>query len=209
MRLGDPFVSRNPRGVFASHSLGQMLGYAYTICSLVKLQLAQFPVDYLAQSYILSVLICCIHLLCVDEGAIPLVGTDTLELGTHYHFTLTSHTQDTVRRVGCFFAITPSRAHVLTDRAVTLNFAKGAFFEVNRGKNQALYLYLPELLICVKGITEIIFYFAFSFMVKEGFTVTLCDWWFCIYHHITYISLWYGTIYQPLRSGRIWHKVNF
>ena len=48
---------------------------------------------------------------------------------------------------------------MLTDKAAILDFAKGAFFEANRGKNQALYLYLPELLICVKGITEIIFYF--------------------------------------------------
>ena len=58
---------------------------------------------------------------------------------------------------------------MLTNRAATLDFAKGAFFEVNRGKNQALYLYLPELLICVKGITEIIFSFVSSFTVREGF----------------------------------------
>ena len=58
---------------------------------------------------------------------------------------------------------------MLSDRAVILDFAKGAFFEVNRGKNHALYLYLPELLICVKGITEVVFYFVFSFMVKEVF----------------------------------------
>ena len=31
-----------------------------------------------------------------------------------------------------------------------------------------MYLYLPELLICVKGITEVVFYFVFSFTVKEG-----------------------------------------
>ena len=30
---GDPFVSPNPRGVCASHSRGQILGCAYTICS--------------------------------------------------------------------------------------------------------------------------------------------------------------------------------
>ena len=52
--------------------------------------------------------------------------------------------------------------------AAILDFAKGAFFEANRGKNHTLYLYLPELLICVKGITEVVFYFAFSFTVKEG-----------------------------------------
>ena len=108
----------------------------------------------------------------------PLFGTGTLELGTHYHCTLTSHTRDTVRRVTPFFIITPNRAHVLTDGAAILDFAKGAFFEANRGKSQALYLYLPELLICVKGITEIIFYFVDSFTVKEGFlegTQTYCE----------------------------------
>ena len=46
-------------------------------------------------------------------------------------------------------------------------------------------------------------------------------WWGCssrnlvsIEYHFIVINLWsvqsqYGTIYQPLRSGRIWHKVNF
>ena len=42
-------------------------------------------------------------------------------------------------------------------------------FEANRGKNHALYLYMPELLICVKGIAEVVFYFVCSFTVKEGF----------------------------------------
>ena len=68
-----------------------------------------------------------------------------------------------------FFTITLSRAYMLIDRAVTLDFAKGVFFEANRGKNQALYLYLPMLLIHVKGIIEIIFYFVFSFTVKKAF----------------------------------------
>ena len=58
---------------------------------------------------------------------------------------------------------------MLPDRATILDFAKGALFEANRGKNHTLYLYLPELLICVKGITEVVFYFVFSFTVKEGF----------------------------------------
>ena len=31
-RFGDPFVCQNPRGVCASHSLGQILSCAYTIC---------------------------------------------------------------------------------------------------------------------------------------------------------------------------------
>ena len=102
----------------------------------------------------------------VNEGVIsPLFGMGTLELGTHYHCTPTSHTSDTVRRVGPSFTITLSRARMLSDRAAILDFAKGAFFEVNH----ALYLYLPKLLICVKGITEVVFYFVFSFTVKEGF----------------------------------------
>ena len=58
---------------------------------------------------------------------------------------------------------------MLPDRAAILDFAKEAFFEANRGKNYTLYLYLPKLLICVKGITEVVFYFVFSFTVKEGF----------------------------------------
>ena len=108
----------------------------------------------------------------------PLFGTGTLELGTHYHCTPTSHTRDTVRRVDPFITISQNRTHALPDRAVILDFAKGAFFEANRGKNHALYLYLPELLICVKGITEVVFYFVFSFTVKEGFkerTKTHCE----------------------------------
>ena len=32
-RLGDPFVSQNPRAVCVSHSPGQILGCSYTICS--------------------------------------------------------------------------------------------------------------------------------------------------------------------------------
>ena len=58
--------------------------------------------------------------------------------------------------------------HTCCLTAAILDFAKGAFFEVNRGKNHTLYLYLPELLICVKGITEVVFYFVLSFTVKEG-----------------------------------------
>ena len=98
----------------------------------------------------------------------PLFGTSTLKLGTHYHCTQTSHTRDTVRRVDLFITISPSRTHVLPDKAAILDFTKGAFFEANRGKNHTLYLYLAGLLICLKGITEVVFYFIFSFTVKEG-----------------------------------------
>ena len=58
--------------------------------------------------------------------------------------------------------------HTCCLTAAILDFAKGAFFEANRGKDHTLYLYLLELLICVKGITEVAFYFFFSFTVKEG-----------------------------------------
>ena len=48
-RLGDPFVSQNPRGVCVSHSTGKILGCAYNNCSYDKLKfLAQYPVDHLA-----------------------------------------------------------------------------------------------------------------------------------------------------------------
>ena len=57
--------------------------------------------------------------------------------------------------------------HTCCLTAAILVFARRAFFKVNRGKNHTLYLYLPELLICVKGITEVVFYFVFSFAVKE------------------------------------------
>ena len=57
--------------------------------------------------------------------------------------------------------------HTCCLTAAILDFAKGALFEANRGKNHTLYLYLPKLLICVKGITEVVFYFVFSFTVKE------------------------------------------
>ena len=58
--------------------------------------------------------------------------------------------------------------HTCCLTAAFFDFAKGEFFEANRGKNHTLYLYLSELLICVKGITEVVFYFVFSFTVKEG-----------------------------------------
>ena len=38
-RFGDLFVSQNPRGVCASHSPGQMLGSAYTICSYCQVSI--------------------------------------------------------------------------------------------------------------------------------------------------------------------------
>ena len=107
----------------------------------------------------------------------PLFGTGVLELSTYYHYTPTSHTRDTVRRIDHFITICPSRTHMLPD-SCDFRLCEGAFFEANRGKNHTLYLYLPELLICVKGITEVVFYFVFSFTVKEGFkegTKTHCE----------------------------------
>ena len=47
MRLSDPFVCQNPRGVYVCHSTRPMLGYAYTnFFRMVKLKFfAQFPDD--------------------------------------------------------------------------------------------------------------------------------------------------------------------
>ena len=46
--LSDPLVCQNPRGVCASHSPGQILGYAYAICSYGQNQfLTQFSGDHL------------------------------------------------------------------------------------------------------------------------------------------------------------------
>ena len=45
----------------------------------------------------------------VNEGAIPLFDTGTLELGTHYHCTPTSYTRDTGRRVGPFLPLLQAR----------------------------------------------------------------------------------------------------
>ena len=69
-RLDDPFVSQNPRGVCVSHSRGQMLCYACTICSYGLISIS-CPIPCgspcppsRVQSYTFSVLICCICLLC-------------------------------------------------------------------------------------------------------------------------------------------------
>ena len=98
----------------------------------------------------------------------PLFGMGVLRVGTYYHYTPTSHTRDTVRRGSSILLPFLPAEHKCCLTAAILDFAKGAFFEANRGKNYTLYLYLPELLICVKGITEVVFYFVFSFTVKEG-----------------------------------------
>ena len=58
--------------------------------------------------------------------------------------------------------------HTCCLTAAILDFAKGAFFEANRGKTHTLYLYLPELLICLKGITEVVFYFVLVSRSKKG-----------------------------------------
>ena len=45
----------------------------------------------------------------------PCLVRAPLELGTYYHYTPTSHTRDTVRRVDHFITISPSRTLVLPD----------------------------------------------------------------------------------------------
>ena len=63
MRLGDPFVSQNPRDVCASHSPGQILGCVYTICLHGQISISctipsgsPFPTTRV-KSYTLSVLL--------------------------------------------------------------------------------------------------------------------------------------------------------
>ena len=73
------------------------------------------------------------------------------------------------RLEGFIFLLPFLRAeHTCCLTAAILDFAKGAFFEANRGKKHTLYLYFPELLICVKGITEVVFYFVLVSRSKNG-----------------------------------------
>ena len=97
----------------------------------------------------------------------PLFGTGVLELGTHYivHRPVTHVTP--LEGSSILFPFLRAE-HTCCLTAAILDFAKGAFFEANRCKNHTLYLYLPELLICVKGVAEVVFYFLLSFTVKEG-----------------------------------------
>ena len=69
-RLGDPFISQNPRGVCASHSPGLILGCAYTIGSYGQISVSctissgsPFSPSRV-QFYTLFMQICCSHLLC-------------------------------------------------------------------------------------------------------------------------------------------------
>ena len=97
----------------------------------------------------------------------PLFGTGTLEW---VHITIVHWpvTHVTPLEGLDFFTINPSRTHVWPDRAAILEFAKRSFAKRSFFEANALCLYLSELLICVKGITEVVFYFVFSFKVKEG-----------------------------------------
>ena len=69
-RLGDPCVCQSPIGVYVCHLLGQVLGCAYTICWCGQISISfTFPRGLPCRSsrvssYIPSVLICCIRLLC-------------------------------------------------------------------------------------------------------------------------------------------------
>ena len=55
----------------------------------------------------------------------PLFGMGTLELGTHYHCIPTSHTRDTVGRVGPFITISPSITYLLAGGAATFRLCEG------------------------------------------------------------------------------------
>ena len=57
-RFGDLFVSQNFIEIYASPSLGQILGCAYTTFFIIKFQfLAQFPVDHLSHPVVSSLIL--------------------------------------------------------------------------------------------------------------------------------------------------------
>ena len=59
-RLDDPFVSQNPKEYCASHFLGWILGFAYTICSYGQFKLlTQFPVAHLAHPLVSTLTLFC------------------------------------------------------------------------------------------------------------------------------------------------------
>ena len=56
--LGDPFVSKNPRGVCSSHSPGQILGFAYSICSYSQISIScTFPSESVPHPVVFSLLL--------------------------------------------------------------------------------------------------------------------------------------------------------
>ena len=61
LRLNDSFVYQNPRGVCASHSPGQILSCAYTMCSNLNYLHSS---KWITLTYTLSVLACCNRLFC-------------------------------------------------------------------------------------------------------------------------------------------------
>ena len=69
-RLGDAFITPNPRDVCVSHSSERILDCAYTICSYDQISISCTILSGLpyppscVYSYILSVLVCCIRLWC-------------------------------------------------------------------------------------------------------------------------------------------------
>ena len=69
-RLGDPCVCQSPIGVYVRYFLGQVLGYAYTICLYGQISIScTSPCGSpcwprCVWSYTFFVLICCIRLLC-------------------------------------------------------------------------------------------------------------------------------------------------
>ena len=72
-RLGEPFVSQNPREVCAFHSPGQLPGCVYTICSYGQISISctiprgsRCPPSHV-QSYTHLVLVCCIHFYVMDN----------------------------------------------------------------------------------------------------------------------------------------------
>ena len=94
-RLADHlFVSQNPRGVCVCHSPGQILDCAYTTCSCGQSSIScTIPTGSLCSlsrvlSYTLSVIICCIRLLCDWSFRLCLNITDIYYFVASYLFLL-------------------------------------------------------------------------------------------------------------------------
>ena len=82
-RLRDPFESQNLIGVCVFHSLGQMLGYAYTVFSYGQTSIfAQFQVDHHAHQSCLVLYSFCANLLhsLIMWLIIPSLSTHNLRL---------------------------------------------------------------------------------------------------------------------------------
>ena len=93
-RLDNPFVSQNPIEFYVSHSPGQILSFAYTICSYGQIQISctilsgsPSPLNHV-KSYTLFTLIYGIHLLCDWSFRLDHLITYICNFDTFYLFLL-------------------------------------------------------------------------------------------------------------------------